>query len=306
MKAADAALAGDGSVDIHHHVIIDGYRRELDRIGVGAQPGVPLPEWSPDLSLRAMDDNGVAVAVVSIASPGFHFGDLAATAALTALCNRELDELRSGHPDRIAVLAAVPLPDVAAALEQTERALAHDDFDGVGLLTQYAGRHLGAPEWDELLALLAQHAALVHVHPTVPDCWDGRQAVRPSLIEYPFETTRAIVDLARHRVFSRFPSIRWVFSHGGGTLAALADRISGGASGAPIAGGDELDTLIAHSWYDSALVGAPAMTALASIVGCDRIVYGSDVPFVGGARVARERAAFVDVTGRGAPPERRS
>jgi predicted TIM-barrel fold metal-dependent hydrolase len=287
-----------GAVDVHHHAVLTGYRAALERRGVQAQPGVPFPAWTPEQSLTWMERAGVERALLSVGSPGFHFGDLPGTVELTALCNAELAGLREREPARFGILAAVPLPDLAASLTQVERGLA-DGFDGVGLLTAYEGRLLGAPEWEELYALLDERGALVHVHPSIPCDWPAEAPVRPSLLEYPFETTRAIVELARHGVFGRYPRIRWVFSHGGGTLAALSERITGGNPHAPVLGGDSLHTVLAASRFDSALVGPAALAALSLVVGPERILYGSDLPFVDPVRVARERAALLELVGTG-------
>jgi predicted TIM-barrel fold metal-dependent hydrolase len=279
-------------LDFHHHAILTGYRAQLDGWGIGAQPGVPLPQWTPESSLAWMEASGVERALLSVASPGFYFGDRGAAVALTETCNGELAALRDRWPERFGVLTAVPLPDVPATLDQVERALGVDGFDGVGLLTQYGGAYLGSPEWEEVYALLNGHAAVVHVHPTVPEGWPAAAPVRPSLLEYPFETTRAILELARHRVFSRYPAVRWVFSHGGGTFSVLADRMSGSDPSAPILGGDTLQDILRGSRFDSALVGAAGLAALAVVAGPDRIVFGSDRPFVDPPRVERDRAAL--------------
>lgn len=279
------------ALDVHHHAILPGYRSQLDAWGIQAQPGVPFPAWDPQASLRWMDEAGVDKALLSVGSPGFYFGDVTATVELTAVCNRELATLRERWPEKFGLLAAVPLPALHASLAQVQAAL-DDGFDGVGLLTQYAGRHLGDPIWDELYAMLDVRRALVHVHPTVPARWDPDAPVRPSVIEYPFETTRAILALARHQVFSRYPGIRWIFSHGGGTFGVLAERMAGCDAAAPIQSGDSVRDILSVSRFDSALVGPAGLAALATLAGTDRIVYGSDLPFVGTERIAREREAL--------------
>jgi predicted TIM-barrel fold metal-dependent hydrolase len=131
----------------------------------------------------------------------------------------------------------------------------------------------------------------------VPDGWDAHAPLRPSLLEYPFETTRAIVELARHRVFTRFPAIRWVFSHGGGTFPVLADRMSGSDPAAPILGGDSVQEVLRASRFDSALVGAAGLAALAVVAGAERIVFGSDLPFVDPGRIERDRGALAGLAG---------
>lgn len=280
-------------LDHHHHALLPGYRAQLDEWGIGAQPGIPFPAWTPEISLQWMDSTGVGRALLSVASPGFFFGDPSATVALTALCNADLRGLRERHPDRFGLFAAVPLPELSAALAQVGEALDADGFDGVGLLTQYGGAYLGDPAWEELYALLDERGALVHVHPTVPDSWDSAAPVRPSVLDYPFETTRAVLQLARHRVFTRYPAIRWVFSHGGGAFGVLADRMSGNDPAAAIAGGDSVHDVVRASCFDSALVGAAGLAAIAIVAGIDRIVYGSDLPFVTPQRIARYRSALL-------------
>ncbi|WAX58960.1 amidohydrolase [Jatrophihabitans cynanchi] len=283
-------------MDYHHHAILPGYRARLDAWGIGAQPGVPFPAWTPEGSLAWMDDAAVDRALLSVGSPGFYFGDQSVTTALTEICNAELAELRDRWPERFGIFATVPLPELATALAQVERALEVDGFDGVGLLTQYGGRYLGDRAWDELYVLLNERGALAHVHPTVPEGWDPQAPVRPSVLDYPFETTRAILELARQRVFSRYPAIRWVFSHGGGTFGALADRMSGSDPAAPIAGGDSMRDLLFASRFDSALVGSAGLAALAVVAGTERIVFGSDLPFVSAGRIARDRAALQNLS----------
>lgn len=293
---------GTSAVDVHHHAIFPGYREELAARGIGAQPGIPLPDWTPEGSLRWMDGAGVERALLSVASPGFYFGDQGFADRLAAVCNRELAAVRDRWPDRFGVLAAVPLPSVASAVAEVGRALDAVGFDGVALLTQYGGRQLGSPEQDEFLALLDARGAAVHVHPTIPEGWPADATARPSLVEYPFETTRAFVSLAANRVFTRFPAIRWVFSHGGGTVPFLADRLTAGAPDAPVADGDSLAAALARSWFDAALTGPVALRALADVAGPGRILFGSDLPFVDAGRAGAIRAAFTRVTGQ-APAE---
>jgi predicted TIM-barrel fold metal-dependent hydrolase len=137
----------------------------------------------------------------------------------------------------------------------------------------------------------------------VPHGWDPSRPLRPSLLEYPFETTRAIVELARNRVFTRYPAIRWVFSHGGGTFAVLADRMSGGDPAGPIGAGDSVRDVVRASRFDSALVGSAGLAALREVAGAERIVFGSDLPFVPPERIAVHTAALqaAAATGPAAP-----
>ncbi|QXJ21350.1 amidohydrolase [Actinomadura graeca] len=271
-------------VDVHHHAILPRYRAELESLGIGAQPGVGFPPWTPEASLDWLDSAGIGKALLSVASPGFFFGDHAQTVRLTAMCNEDLMRLRDRHSGRFGVFATVPLPCLAESLDEVERALGRRAFDGVALLTHYGGGRLGEPRWSELLSLLDDHGALVHVHPTVPHEWPADAPLRPSLLDYPFETTRTFLTLASHRAFSRYPRIRWIFSHGGGTVPFLEDRLTAGIDGSPLGGGDTMRQAMTVSCFDTALLGDPALAALTTFAGRDRILFGSDLPFVNTTR----------------------
>ena len=92
--------------------------------------------------------------------------------------------------------------------------------DGVGIVSSYQGRYLGnslfTPMWEEL----NRRKAVVYTHPLCPAC-----AAQPELIdgqnrgvEFVFDTTRTIVSILANGVPARFPDIKFIWSHGGGTV----------------------------------------------------------------------------------------
>jgi predicted TIM-barrel fold metal-dependent hydrolase len=116
------------------------------------------------------------------------------------------------------------------------------------------------------------------------------------MIEYPFDTTRAAVNLLFSGALERFPDVRFILSHAGGTLPYLAWRLSV----APMidkrltqrSRGDIFAGLKTF-WYDNALASGPqSMAALAQIAAPDRILFGSDWPFCNAAVVAEEVKDF--------------
>src|SRR5262249_15494804 len=99
--------------------------------------------------------------------------------------------------------------------------------DGVGLMTSYGNRWPGDPAFAPVLDLLNRRQALVYVHPTGPDCCRELISDVPYVFtELPHDTTRAITSLLFSGSFSRFPGIRFIFSHAGGTLPMVAGRIA--------------------------------------------------------------------------------
>ncbi|MEV4515539.1 amidohydrolase family protein [Dactylosporangium sp. NPDC049525] len=270
-------------VDFHHHAPLASYVRRLTALGIQAQPGAPFPVWEPADSVRMMDRLGIDLAVLSVASPGFYFGDQAFTTALCRDTNDELTEVVRDGDGRFTAVACLPLPSVDAALTEVERVFDRPEFAGVGLLTSYAGSYVGHPKFDRLLETLNDRGAFVHVHPVLPAWWpEGEIPLRPSVLEYLFDSTRLITNLLLTDVPRRFPRIRWVFSHCGGAMPVVAPRMvlaEGMPELAAVAQDGVLRALAAFR-YDTALSHTAAdLGALLSFIDDSRVVLGTDFPF---------------------------
>ncbi|WP_433223211.1 amidohydrolase family protein [Dactylosporangium sp. CS-047395] len=271
-------------VDFHHHAPLASYVGRLTALGIQAQPGAPFPVWEPADSLRMMDRLGIDLAVLSVASPGFWFGDQAFTTQLCRDTNDELTEVVRDGGGRFAAVACLPLPSVDAALAEVERVFDRPEFSGVGLLTSYSGGYVGHPKFDALLETLDERGAFIHVHPVLPAWWpEGEIPLRPSVLEYLFDSTRLITNLLLTDVPRRFPRLRWVFSHCGGAMPVVAPRMAL-AEGMPqlaavVEQGGVLAALRAFR-YDTALSHTAAdLGALLTYLDDSRIVLGTDFPF---------------------------
>ncbi len=275
-----------GRVDVHAHFLPAFYREALAAAGVERPDGMPgVPAWSPAAALAAMDRLGVRTAMLSISSPGVHFGDDAAAVALARRVNAAGAALRRAHPGRFGVFAALPLPDVAAAVAEAITALDDEGADGVVLETHADGLYLGDPRLDALYAVLDARDAVVFVHPTSPGCscsarLDGLYP-RP-MLEFMFETTRSVADMVLAGVLDRFARLRVIVPHAGAALPVLAGRIEAvmrsvsGAGPAPAA----MAAAMRRLYFD--LAGAPVphlLTALLAQADPGRLFYGSDWPF---------------------------
>ena len=274
-----------GRIDTHHHIYPPNYiAAARDQIARATHVHFPrIAQWTAAQSLEAMDRDGIATSIVSI-SPTVWFGDIAATRTISREWNQYAADLARDHKGRFAVFATLPLPDVDAALREIEHALDTLGAVGFGLVTNYGDKWPGdkafAPVFDEL----NRRKAVVYFHPTDSPAFDGILPDVPSpMIEFPFDTTRAIVSLLFSGTFTRCADIRWIFSHGGGALPMLAARIAGIAKNrkdlsARVPNGvlPELKKL----YYDIAGVIDPIpFTAIRSLVGSSQLLFGTDYPF---------------------------
>jgi predicted TIM-barrel fold metal-dependent hydrolase len=279
-----SAAQPQGRIDTHHHILPPGYlaqgRDEVAR--VAGDFAAQVLAWTPQGSLDAMDQAGVRTAVTSISSPGLGFAGAHAP-ALARECNEYAASLAADHPGRFASFAALPLPDVDAALAELDHAADTLHAQGFGLYTSYDGKWLGDAAFAPLFDELNRRSAVVFVHPLAcPQCADLLPGVPDAIMEYPFDTTRAIASLLYAGTLSRCPRIRFIFSHGGGTLPMLAHRIARYATvnreiGArvPDAGAD-----LARLHFDVVSVAHPAaFEPLRALAGVERLVFGSDYPY---------------------------
>jgi predicted TIM-barrel fold metal-dependent hydrolase len=288
-----------GLVDVHAHFLTDRYLEEASRSGHALPDGMPAwPAWNAERHLRLMDEHGIAKAVLSVSSPGVHFGDDGRAVRLARHVNDAAADVAQRHPGRFGNFAALPLPDVGSALEEVARALDELGADGVVLQSNVDGRYLGDPLFEPLLAELDRRRAVAFLHPTSPPGWEAVSPHRPRpMLEFLFDTTRTVTDLVLSRALERFPGIRFVVPHCGGALALLADRVELFRTAFVPDGGAATREQLEGLWFD--LAGTPFPTqvpALTGVVGTGKLLYGSDFCFTPPEAVARQLAS-IDAAG---------
>ena len=219
---------GNQHVDVHAHYLPDAYRGAAVAAGHTMPDGFPqLPAWSARSHVEMMDRFGIAVSMLSISSPGVHFGDSAAACALARQVNEDGHRARLAHPGRFGLLASLPLPDVGGAIE--EIAYCYDELgvDGVCLLTNAGGVYLGDPALEPVFDELDRRRARIFIHPTSPPCWEHTSFGRPRpMIEFLFDTTRTIVNMILNGTVARHPNIEVIVPHAGAVLPLIADRVA--------------------------------------------------------------------------------
>ena len=280
---AAAAPAKANRIDVHHHFAPPAWVAEVK--------GRPLLQtanttWTPAKSIDDMDRGGVAAAVVSITNPGLWFGDKAVTRRLARACNDYGAKLVQDHPTRFGLFAAMPLPDVDATLKEIEYAYDTLKADGVGLLTSYDDTWLGNPAYRPVMEELNRRRALVHVHPTAANCCRNLDyGTAPGSIEYGTDTTRAIIGVTFSGDAARFPDIRFIWSHAGGSAPFLAGRIDGGSRAAKDRMPNGFIAEAKKFFYDTAGAANPgAIASLLQLVTAAQIVFGTDFPPGGTSR----------------------
>ena len=301
-------------IDVHHHILTPEYVEELAKVGVVEAGGVPLVQlerWKPEDSLAVMDRYGIETALLSVSSPGLCFGHAAKVRDMA----RSLNEFAAGcarrWPGRFGFFAVLPLPDVKAALSEIGYALDTLGAVGVGLLSNHEGMYLGDPRLEEVFAELDRRAAVAFVHPTVftgseiPSAHNAGSPVptiQSSVLEFVFDTTRAVANLISSGTLKRYPNVRIILSHAGGAVPLFADRLidrseivalvqeaQAGRAAPPSpetlermmrAATDDTFELLRDLYYDTALSANPTVLgALQRLVPASHVLLGTDYPF---------------------------
>ena len=264
-------------VDFHHHFLPPAHIQAILSQRESGQP----PKWSPEISLEQMDKNGVATALTSLVQPGVWMGDIQKSRTLARECNEYGAKMAADHPGRFGFFAAIPLPDIEGSLREIEYALDTLKADGIGLMTSFDGKYLGDPAFTPVFDELNRRKAIVFTHPTQPHCCMGLvPGVSVSTIEYATDSTRTIASLLFSGTAARSHDIRFIFSHGGGTLPFLVgrfDALAAARKNAPI--GDGVHPELGRFYYEIAQANHPgALAALMKLVPISQVLFGSDYP----------------------------
>ena len=278
-------------IDVHHHFIPQFHRDAL----ASRRGGAGMPPWSPARSLEDMDKSGIATSILSIAQPGVWFGDNEESRRMARQLNEFGAKTVRDHPGRFGLFAVIAPPDAEGSLKEIEYAFDTLKADGIGLLTSYGIKYLGDESFAPVYEELNRRKAVVYVHPTTPDCCRALvPGIPPGAIEYATDSTRTIAHLVFSGMATKYPDIRWIFSHSGGTLPFLTGRfvrLAEERKPQHLPNGPLPE--FSKFYYEVAQGNTPGQIAgLLKMVPISQVMYGTDFPFRDGAEVNAGLAAY--------------
>jgi predicted TIM-barrel fold metal-dependent hydrolase len=281
---AKAKPASPRHIDVHHHIAPPEYFK----LKTQAQLGAPNARrdrlyegWNPGVALESMDEGGTATAVTST-SDGQFIAMHPERVRIARDCNEYAAKMQQDYPGRFGHFATMPMPDVDACLTEIEYALGTLKFDGVDIRTSYGMKWLGNAEFEPIYKELNRRKAVVYCHPHEPVfAHNLLPGVTGATIEYCADSTRAIASILFGEVVTKYPNVKFIFSHGGGTLPFLLDRFRGLATHPQHEGkfpkgiGHEIRRL----YYECAQAIHPgALDALLRMAPLDHVLFGTDFP----------------------------
>ena len=254
-----------------------------------------------------MQKNTITKSIISISSPGVHLHeDKELNSRLARQCNDFANDLVQRHPEQFGFWASLPLPDVDGTLAEISYATHSLSHAGFVMETNHNGIYLGDPSLDPVFNELNRLKATVFIHPTSP-CFKNAssegshehtsvtflpQFPNP-MMEYMFDTARALINLFSSGTLVRCPDITFVIPHAGGAIPPVLQRFCNFASRILRSELDLSLSVVKETFrrqFYLDLAGFPfpdQIHGLLRIVGPDRLLYGSDYPFTPPVMVAQ-------------------
>ena len=238
-----------------------------------------LPPEQDNLQKRlaSMDDAGIGMAILSVGALNIGWAG-AGDAAAARFVNDGLAAFCRQKPERFRFVAVLPCTNRQAMVAELDRALGLGAA-GVGIATNIGDLPLHAPELRGFWQEINRRKLLVLVHPTTPcDAPENDPGTFLS-VGYPNETAMAATKLALTGVLAECLDVKIVWSHLGGGLPMILDRIDRGYqrfSSCP----QPPSYYLRRCYFDTACTHGPAIECARATWGVDRLVFGSDVPHV--------------------------
>jgi aminocarboxymuconate-semialdehyde decarboxylase len=291
------------TIDIHNHVVPDGFPAAAPSCGHGRWPSLVHGEgdqatvmiagkpfrrfdsrsWDAARRARDMDAESVDVQVLSpLPELLSYWFDAPDGLAMARHMNRAIAEMVHAAPDRFMGLGMVPLqdPDVAAG----ELARLRDDLGLVGIEigSNVNGKVPGDPLFEPFFAEAERLGLAVFVHafhPAATERLVGPQMVQ-ALVGFPTEIGLSAASVITGGLIERHPDLRIAFSHGGGTLAAILPRLEHGATAHGMLKELKLSPVEAAKrlYYDTLVFDPMFLAHLIARFGTSQLMVGTDYP----------------------------
>jgi len=288
-------------IDIHNHLYPPDYLNQLENMGVFsmdidaagnkiiADKGsrvVTLTEQMVDIDIRLqeMDRDGIGVQVLSLSIPNVYFRDAGAARELAIMSNDYYAQLKQRYPDRFWCLSSVPLPHINEAIDEMERALTKLKMNGLILGTNILGEDLDTSSFAPFFEQADHLGATILLHPMSPRGVEQMNdfGLAP-LVGFVFDTTTTVARMVFSGFLERYPNIKFILPHLGGTVPYLFGRWEIGWRAYPECR-NRIQTspveILKRLYYDVVSLHGPAIMCAYNSVGVDKLLLGTDYPHV--------------------------
>ena len=289
-------------IDVHTHMLNDAYLALLKKHGggyrvkkvVGGQTGVikdgaPFMTLMPgmfdyEVRIRAMDAAGVDIAIVTLTSPNAYWGSAKVSLQAARVVNDDMAAQQRRFPQRIRFMCSLPWQHPKLALAELKRCVDELGAVGVMVLANIDGVSLTEKRFAAIWKEIDRRGLPVLIHPSAPPGTKQLDVMKYNLIAstgFMFDTTLAVSRMIFDGFFDRYPKLKLIASHGGGTLPYIAGRLDICHANMP-ACREKISALpssyLKRIFYDSVVFQQESLELAVKVGGEDNVLYGSDYP----------------------------
>ena len=288
-------------IDFHNHFYPTEYLKKLEQWGhryefthdamglkIVKEKGARFLGITPQMEdaekrIVDMDRIGIDIQVLTLSTPNVFFSTRKRNLYLAQLSNDYFANLCQKYPKRFVAFASVPLGNPDDAIKELHRAIKDLGMKGVVLGTNIDGKHLHLKEFWPFYDEVHKLDLPIFLHPMVPAHPEQMADIPIALIGFVMDTTFTVAKMVYYGVLEKFPNLKLILPHLGGTLPFLFERLDNGYRAFPDFKGiipkipsDYLKNL----YYDTVCFHKPALMCGYLSVGADHMVMGSDYPHV--------------------------
>ncbi len=260
-------------IDVHAHYYPARYLELIGRPDLPPTVAAALAGQGIAERLALLDRSGIDTQVLSVSQAQPYLPDPGAAAEAAKVANEEYISLCAAHRGRFLTFAALPLPHVDQALTEIGRVTVADPVVGFTLGCSVAGRQLDDPLFEPVFAELDRRGAVVFLHPVGQEDTPWLAGHNLAwLVGAPFEDTAAALRLVLSGAPGRFPNLKFIVPHLGGTIPFLLARVSRKSAG-------EIGNGLRTMYYDTVSGSAEALASACRVYGAGRLLFGTDYPY---------------------------
>ena len=286
-------------IDAYAHISPPKYTDRLKREYPGFYNAIlgnspPLFDMEERFRIMDMYPGIVQVLTVGPVPPLEDFADPEKSADLARMANDEMAEMVLKYRDRfVAAIALLPMNNMDAALEETDRAIKDLGFRGIYVHSNINGKPLDSPEFLPLYEKMSRYNLPIYIHPWRGDNYaeypteERSKYMIASIFGWPYETTAAMTRLIFGGVLENYPDLKVITHHCGGMVPYYEQRILQHYGQQDRNGRAPYIKALSRSpieyyklfYNDTAIHGnTPALMLAYHFWGADHIVFGADMP----------------------------
>jgi aminocarboxymuconate-semialdehyde decarboxylase len=273
-------------IDVHAHYLQPDFSEGMARRGAAWQSANRDAGISLEQRFDLMAEAGIDVQVLSVSAHQPYVSSAFKAVDAATFANDFYQDLVERSNGRFLAFGCLPLPHVDPAVEEAARCLDDLGMRGITLGCSVLGRPLDDPSFEPLWAELDRRAAVVFLHPIGTGAPMAEAYGLTWMVAGCYEDTTAALRLVLSGLTTRYPNVKIIIPHLGGTIPFLWQRLVDSLDRNPTS---QVDPVVAlrRLYYDTVNETPAALRCTCETVGARQVLLGTDYPYLLGEKFKR-------------------